>query len=181
MSTEAWEIMKDARPNNGHLALKRLEDQRKLLAIVTQNIDHLHHKAGNNPDLIIEIHGTAVTVSCLECGKRWPRNEIHNRVKSGEEVPYCDNCGGVLKPDTISFGQSLPQWKLNRAFELAKVCDLCLVLGSSLVVYPAAEIPSIALQSGSKLIIVNRDPTPLDQYADVVIHDSIGKVLSLII
>lgn len=181
MSTEAWELIRDAKPNEGHLALKGLEDKGKLLAIVTQNIDHLHHKAGNNPDKIIEIHGTAVSVSCLDCGKKWPREEIHKRVKSGVEVPYCDKCGGILKPDTISFGQSLPQEKLHLSFEYARSCDLCLVLGSSLVVYPAADIPSTALRSGAKLIIINRDSTPLDGYADVVIHDSIGKILSQII
>ncbi len=181
MSTEAWELIRDAQPNEGHLALKRLEDKGKLLGIVTQNIDHLHHKAGNDPEKIIEIHGTAVSVSCLDCGKRWPRDEIHNRVKSGEKIPYCDKCGGILKPDTISFGQSLPQEKLQLAFEFTKSCDLCMVLGSSLVVYPAADIPSTALRSGAGLMIINRDPTPLDNYAVVVIHHSIGKILSQII
>ena len=181
MSTETWDLIRDAKPNQGHLALKRLEDQGRLLCIVTQNIDHLHHKAGNSEDKIIEIHGTAVSVSCLQCGKRWPRDEIHSIVKKGEKVPYCDSCGGILKPDTISFGQPMPQDKMQKAFQYAKMCDLCLVLGSSLVVYPAADIPMEAIRNGAKMIIINRDSTPLDNYADVVINDSIGEALSQIV
>ena len=181
MSTEAWDLIRDAKPNQGHLALKRLEDQGRLLCIVTQNIDHLHHKAGNSEDKIIEIHGTAVTVSCLQCGKRLPRDEIHERVKAGVRVPYCDSCGGILKPDTISFGQPMPQDKMQKALQYARMCDLCLVLGSSLVVYPAADIPMEAIRNGAKIIIINRDSTPLDSYADVVINASIGEVLSQIV
>jgi len=181
MSTEAWDLIRDAKPNQGHLTLKRLEDQGRLLCIVTQNIDHLHHKAGNSEDKIIEIHGTAVTVSCLQCGKRLPRDEIHERVKAGVRVPYCDSCGGILKPDTISFGQPMPQDKMQKALQYARMCDLCLVLGSSLVVYPAADIPMEAIRNGAKIIIINRDSTPLDSYADVVINDSIGEVLSQIV
>jgi len=181
MSTEAWDLIRDAKPNQGHLTLKRLEDQGRLLCIVTQNIDHLHHKAGNSEDKIIEIHGTAVTVSCLQCGKRLPRDEIHERVKAGVRVPYCDSCGGILKPDTISFGQPMPQDKMQKALQYARMCDLCLVLGSSLVVYPAADIPMEAIRNGAKIIIINRDSTPLDSYADVVINASIGEVLSQIV
>ncbi len=181
MSSEMWEQMRDASPNKGHLALKRLEDRGKLLAIVTQNIDHLHHKAGNHPEKIIEIHGTAVTVSCLSCKRQWPREEIHQRIRSGERVPYCQYCGGILKPDTISFGQAMPQDRLQRAFHLAAQCDLCMVLGSSLVVYPAAEIPAHASSSGARLLIINRDPTPLDSRAHVVINRPIGDVIDEII
>jgi len=177
MSTESYEIMRDAVPNRAHLAIKALEDLGKLIAVVTQNIDHLHHKAGNSPERIIEIHGTAFAVSCLKCGKRFDRDEIHEQIKRGEYVPYCDACSGILKPDTISFGQAMPQDKLARAITHARECDLCIAAGSSLVVYPAASIPVYAVESGAKLIIVNREETPLDARADLVIHESVSKAL----
>jgi len=177
MSTESYEIMRDAVPNRAHLAIKALEDLGKLIAVVTQNIDHLHHKAGNSPERIIEIHGTAFAVSCLKCGKRFDRDEIHEQIKRGEYVPYCDACSGILKPDTISFGQAMPQDKLARAVVHARECDLCIAAGSSLVVYPAASIPVYAVESGAKLIIVNREETPLDARADLVIHESVSKAL----
>jgi NAD-dependent deacetylase len=177
MSSEFYEVLKFAVPNRAHLALKVLEDRGKLLSIVTQNIDHLHHKAGNSPEKIIEIHGTAISVSCLSCGKKYGRDEIQERLKSGVKIPYCDDCSGILKPDTISFGQAMPQDKMARAFRHAQECDLCIVLGSSLVVYPAASIPVQACQAGAKLIIINRDETPLDPQADLVIHESVTKAL----
>ncbi|MBW2065078.1 MAG: Sir2 family NAD-dependent protein deacetylase [Deltaproteobacteria bacterium] len=177
MSTESYQLMKDAQPNRGHLAIKKLEDTGKLLAIVTQNIDHLHHKAGNSPEKIIEIHGTAFSVSCLKCGKKYDRDLIEERIRSGTKVPYCDECSGILKPETISFGQAMPQDKMELAMRYARECDLCIVLGSSLVVYPAASIPVHARESGSRLVIINRDETPLDGDAELVIHDSIGKAL----
>ncbi|MFH1319158.1 MAG: Sir2 family NAD-dependent protein deacetylase [Bacteroidota bacterium] len=177
MSTETYEVMKDAAPNNAHFAIKAIQDMGKLLAIVTQNIDGLHHKAGNSPEKIIEIHGTVFTVSCLSCGKKYDRDEIEERIKSGVKIPYCDDCSGILKPDTISFGQSMPEDKVSTAIKYANECDLCIVLGSSLVVYPAASIPEYAYQNNAKLIIVNRDVTPLDTYADLVIHESVTKAM----
>lgn len=177
MSTESYEIMKDAAPNRAHLAIKALEDAGKLIAVVTQNIDHLHHKAGNSPEKIIEIHGTAFSVSCLNCGKGYDRDEIEERIRLDEQVPYCDECSGILKPDTISFGQAMPQDKVTRAIAHARECDLCIAAGSSLVVYPAASIPVYAVESGAKLMIVNRDETPLDSSADLVIHESVSKAL----
>ena len=177
MSSEYWDVMKNAKPNRAHLAIKELEDAGKLLAIVTQNIDGLHQKAGNSPDKIIELHGTAFSVSCLNCGRKYDREEIEKRIRSGVKVPYCDSCSGILKPDTISFGQALPQDKLSMAFKYASECDLCIVLGSSLVVYPAASVPSHAVQNGAKLIIINKDSTHLDPEADLVIHDSVSKAL----
>lgn len=177
MSTEFYGVMKDATPNRAHLAIKTIEDRGKLLAVVTQNIDHLHHKAGNSPDRIIEIHGTAFSVSCLRCGQQYDREEIQRRLASRIKVPYCDDCGGILKPDTISFGQAMPEEKMRRAIAHAQECDLCVVLGSSLVVYPAASIPVLAVQSGAPLMIINRDETPLDGEARVVIHDSVSKAL----
>lgn len=177
MSVDAYSLMKDAQPNRAHLAIAALEGTGKLLAIVTQNIDHLHHKAGNSPEKIIEIHGTAFSVSCLSCGKVYERDVIEERIRSGIKVPYCDDCSGMLKPETISFGQAMPQDKMAASFRHADACDLCIVLGSSLVVYPAASIPARAVEAGAKLLIINRDETPLDQHADLVVHDSLGKAL----
>lgn len=181
MSSEYWLTMRDALPNPAHLAVKRLEEEGKIEAVVTQNIDHLHHKAGNSPERIIEIHGTAFTVSCLTCGKSYEREAIEAVLRSGVKAPYCEECGGILKPDTISFGQSMPMDKMERAMRIAAICDLCLVLGSSLVVHPAASIPEEALRRGARLVIVNRDPTHLDEQADLVIHESIGGVLQAMI
>ncbi len=177
MSTEFYDTIRDAKPNRAHLAIKTLEDRGKLLAIVTQNIDNLHHKAGNSPDKIIELHGTVISVSCLSCKKKYDRDEIEARLRSGVKVPYCDDCGGILKPDTISFGQAMPQEEMERSIRHAGECDLCLVLGSSLVVYPAASVPIHAVRSGARLMIVNRDPTPQDTYADLVIRMSLSEAL----
>lgn len=177
MSAESYGAMKDALPNRAHMAVKKLEDMGKLLAVVTQNIDHLHHKAGNSPEKIIEVHGTAFSVSCLNCGKKYNRDEIEDRISSGIKVPYCDECSGILKPDTISFGQEMPQDRMTQAMICAGECDLCIVLGSSLVVYPAASIPSHAVTNGARLIIINRDNTSLDPDADLVIHESVSIAL----
>ena len=181
MSREFYATMKDAQPNRAHKAICKLEDMGKLLSVVTQNIDHLHQKAGTSLEKIIEIHGTAFSVSCLSCGKKYDREEIERRLDSGITVPYCDVCSGILKPDTISFGQSMPQDKMAQALSYADECDLCMVLGSSLVVYPAASVPVQASRSGAKLIIINRDDTPLDIHADVVIHDSVSEVMTLLL
>lgn len=180
MSTEFYASMKDAVPNPAHRAVKELEDMGKLLAVVTQNIDALHHKAGNSPNKIIEIHGTAFSVSCLSCGKKYDRDDIQKRLQSGLRVPYCDDCSGILKPETVSFGQAMPEDKMAAAFQCAEACDLCMVLGSSLVVYPAAAIPMHAADSGAKLIIINRDETPQDDRADLVIRASLGETLGRI-
>ncbi len=177
MSTEFYDTIKDAVPNRAHLAIRAIEDSGKLLAIVTQNIDNLHHKAGNSPERIIEIHGTAFSVSCLSCGKNYDRDDIQERLNSGVKVPYCDDCAGILKPDTISFGQAMPEDKMADALMYARECDLCIVLGSSLVVYPAASVPVHAVQNGARLIIINRDETPLDAEADLVCHESLSKAL----
>ena len=177
MSTEFYDTMKDAVPNRAHLSIRAIEESGKLLAIVTQNIDNLHHKAGNSPERIIEIHGTAFSVSCLSCGKKYDRDDIQERLNSGVKVPYCDDCAGILKPDTISFGQAMPEDKMADALMYARECDLCIVLGSSLVVYPAASVPVHAVQNGARLIIINRDETPLDAEADLVSHDSVSEAL----
>lgn len=180
MSSEFYQGMKDAVPNRAHLAIAELEGTGKLLAIVTQNVDRLHHKAGNSPDKIIEIHGTTFSVSCLSCKKGYDRDEIEQRLRSGIQVPYCDDCSGILKPDTISFGQAMPVDKMAQSLSHARNCDLCIVLGSSLVVYPAASVPIQAVETGAKLMIINRDETPLDPHATLTIHDSVSKILGQI-
>jgi len=181
MSSEYYNVMKKALPNQAHLAVKQIEDAGKLLAIVTQNIDRLHHRAGNSPEKIIEIHGTAFLVSCLSCGAIYERDEIEERIKRGERLPCCDKCSGILKPATISFGQAMPEEKMTESIIYAYQCDLCIVLGSSLVVYPAASIPEQAADSGAHLIIINRDKTPLDHKADVVINDSISNIMNVLV
>jgi NAD-dependent deacetylase len=181
MSSEYYQVMKNALPNNAHLAIKRLEDAGKLSAIVTQNIDRLHHRAGSSNEKIIEIHGTAFLVSCLSCWEIYDRDEIEERIRKGEKIPYCDKCSGILKPATISFGQAMPEDKMTESIVQAQQCDLCIVLGSSLVVYPAASIPEHAVDSGAHLIIINRDKTPLDHKADVLIHDSISNVIQAMV
>lgn len=180
MSSEYYVTMKSARPNRAHLAVRELEDMGKLLAVVTQNIDSLHQRAGNSSEKVIEIHGTAFAVSCLSCGKRYGRDEIEERLKDGVKAPSCDSCKGILKPATVSFGQAMPEAEMAEAIRCARQCDACMVLGSSLVVYPAASVPIHAAEEGARVLIVNRDPTPLDGRAEVVIHESLGETLTVI-
>jgi len=181
MSSESYRVMRDAAPNPAHMAIKTLEDMGNLLCIVTQNIDSLHHRAGNSPEKIIEIHGTAFSVSCLKCGKSYNRDDIERNIDAGLKDPLCDECSGILKPDTVSFGQAMPEDKMAKAIKYAGDCDLCIALGSSLIVYPAASVPAHAANSGARLIIINREETPLDPMADLVIHGSVSKVLNEII
>jgi len=177
MSSESYAVMRKALPNKAHLALHHLEKAGKLLGIVTQNIDRLHHKAGNSPERVIELHGTTFFVSCLSCGASLDRDVVEERLSAGETAPRCTTCGGILKPATISFGQPMPQEAMSLAFEWAAECDLCIVLGSSLVVYPAASVPIEAVRGGAPLIIINRDETPMDDRANLVIHGSVTEIL----
>jgi NAD-dependent deacetylase len=166
-----------ARPNAAHLALAELERKQLLQAIITQNFDGLHHDAGNNAERIIELHGTSRAAACTLCGKRSSIKELQQRIDAGEINPSCPDCGGFLKSATILFGQRVPEAELTRAREFATACDLFLVVGSSLKVTPAATLPHIALKNNVPLIIINLQPTPLDDYADVVIHEKAGVVL----
>lgn len=170
-----WPEMRDAQPNAGHKAFAELERQGRLRAMITQNIDGLHQKAGNTN--VIELHGTTVECECLTCGARISMDEAVERVEAGDLAPECDACGGLLKPATISFGQSMPALAMQAAAEACQDCDVFLAVGSSLVVYPAAAFPEIAKQSGAALVIINRTPTPLDGVADLVVNDEIGKTL----
>ncbi|RPJ39835.1 MAG: NAD-dependent deacylase [Deltaproteobacteria bacterium] len=181
MSREFYEPLKNAEPNEAHRAIAQLEKLGKLDCVITQNIDNLHQRAGSSPEKVIELHGTAVSVSCLSCRKKYPREEIQARLLRGARVPLCDACGGILKPDTVSFGQPMPPRETAESFDRARSCDLFIVIGSSLVVQPAASLPLEAKEHGAKLVMINRDPTYHDVYADAVIHGSAGEVMRRIV
>ena len=177
-----WTVAKErgpavlaARPNPGHHALAGLEKAGHLVAVVTQNTDGLHQDAGSKR--VIELHGSGHMVQCLDCGAREPRSDVQSRLDV-EMPPRCKVCGGAkLKPTVVLFGEPMPQIAIQDAFDLARAADVMLVVGSSLVVYPAAEIPLVALGSGARLIVVNAEPAPFDGLAEVVIHGRSGEVL----
>lgn len=166
-----------AEPNGGHRALVELERQNKLYLLITQNVDGLHQRAGSAPERIVEIHGTIHDVVCLQCDERAPMQRALDRVRAGEADPPCRSCGGVLKSATISFGQSLVQEDLVRSDRAARACDLMLAIGSTLSVYPIAAIVPLAKRCGAKLVIVNGEPTEMDELADVVVRARIGEAL----
>jgi NAD-dependent deacetylase len=174
---ERYPILRDTRPNAGHLALSRLQSVGRVTHVITQNIDGLHQKAGSDPERTIELHGSAHRVRCLDCGASWPAETIQARLEY-EPLPACDVCGGMIRAATVLFGESMPEAALSRAFAAARASDLMLVVGSSLVVQPAARLPEIAVAAGSRLAIVNNEPTPLDELADVLVRASAGSVLS---
>jgi NAD-dependent deacetylase len=181
MSSAFYRILAQAEPNDGHRSIAELARLGRVGWVVTQNVDGLHQKAGSREDRVIELHGTALQVSCLSCGRRYDRLEIQERIDQGIAVPRCDGCGGLLKPATISFGQSMPARETGEAFRCAEACDLFLVVGSSLVVQPAASLPVAAKQAGARLAIVNRDPTALDGLADMVVRGAAGSVLNALL
>lgn len=164
-----------AKPNAGHAALVKLEATGRLRGIITQNIDELHQRAGSKN--VLELHGTAMKVHCLSCDKRWNCDEIQQRLDAGEEEMICDACSGYLKSMTVSFGQAMPATVMMEASQWARDCDLFIAIGSSLVVYPAAGFPEAAKRRGAKLVIINREPTPLDEVADLVIRAPIGETM----
>ncbi len=170
--------MRDTQPNDGHYALVALERAGLLQAVITQNIDGLHQAAGQAPDRVIELHGTTHRVRCLDCEATWHASEIHDRLEAGESVPACERCGGPLRAATVLFGEALPRAELDRALAEAKSCDAMLVVGSSLVVNPAAKIPLVAKRNGARLAIINRTPTALDAMADVRIFGEAGNTLA---
>ena len=170
-----------ARPNPTHYALAELERMGRLSGVITQNFDGLHQDAGNSPERVIELHGTARLAACTLCGTRSPISELQQRVAAGEEDPQCHLCGGYLKAATILFGQPLPRAELDRAIALAKESNLFLVIGSSLRVSPASRLPLLALERGTPLLILNREPTPLDQRADIVLRANAGETMAQII
>jgi NAD-dependent deacetylase len=178
---ESWPDMRVARPNAGHLALAQMARRGKLKAMITQNIDGLHQASGLDPALVLELHGNGTVASCLSCGDRIPMDEAIERIERGERAPRCRLCDGLLKPATISFGQMMPMDVLEKCQRAAGSCEVFLAVGSSLVVYPAAALPAVAKRCGARLIILNRTETPLDELADLVIRDEIGKALPALV
>jgi NAD-dependent deacetylase len=176
-----YPVVAAAEPNPGHRALVELERMGKLSAVITQNIDGLHQKAGHAAERVIELHGNAHGVQCLDCGARSARQVVHDQVRAGEAVPSCSTCGGILKPTTVSFGESMPVDALRRAERAARSSDLFIVIGSSLVVYPAALLPTYALEAGARLAILNATETHLDAAADVVLRGQAGELLPPIV
>jgi NAD-dependent deacetylase len=168
-----------AQPNAGHLALVALERRGKLHALVTQNIDGLHLKAGNSPNLVVEVHGNVHKAICLSCGRKGPMQETLDRVRAGEEDPECRECGGMLKSDTISFGQALVPEVIDRALTAAQEADLLLAVGSTLQVYPVAGAVPIAKQTGARVVIMNAQETQFDGIADAVLRGNISVELPL--
>ena len=164
-----------ARPNPGHRALAAMEDAGRLRGVVTQNIDGLHQEAGSR--FVLELHGTNRRVVCIRCAASFTAAEIQSRLLEGCDVPECDRCGGILKAATVSFGQALPADVLEASFHVATTVDVLFVLGSSLAVHPAASIPAAAADAGVRLVIVNREPTPLDGAAEVVLRGPLEDVL----
>ncbi len=188
MRREAWrrkfatdETMQKAEPNAGHRALAKLVEQGKMTAIITQNVDGLHQRSGVPESRIIELHGNSTYASCLDCGHRHELEPIKKAFVGKGTLPICEKCDGVVKTATISFGQSMPEIQMARAQDETMACDLFIVLGSSLVVYPAAGFPRIAKRKGAKLVIVNRDPTDQDPDADLVVHGEIGPTMSRVV
>jgi NAD-dependent deacetylase len=181
MSLDIHPVLAGAEPNAAHRAVADLERRGHLRAVITQNIDGLHQRAGSSPDLVIEIHGTALHVVCLSCSDRLPREQVQARVRAGETAPTCLSCGGILKPATVSFGQAMPERETALAFEHAEHADVFLVIGSSLVVHPAAYLPVRAVEHGAKLVVVNLETTPCDRLATVVVHGKAGARMSEIL
>lgn len=188
MRREAWRrkinlgaSFEQAKPNRGHRSVAKIFESDKGLAVVTQNIDNLHQDSGVNPDRVIELHGNATYATCLDCSKRFELDPILDAFKADETLPICDRCEGIVKTATVSFGQAMPEEEMLRAQNVTLDCDLFIAIGSSLVVFPAAGFPMMAKQNGATLVILNRDPTDLDSYADLVIHSEIGETLGTVL
>lgn len=188
MRRESWrrkfatdETMLKAEPNAGHRALARLVEQGRMTAIITQNVDGLHQRSGVPDSRIIELHGNSTYATCLDCGHRHELEPIRQAFQAHGTLPICEKCEGIVKTATISFGQAMPEIQMVRAQDETMQCDLFIVLGSSLVVYPAAGFPRIAKRRGAGLVILNRDPTDQDDDADLVLHNEIGPTLSRVV
>jgi NAD-dependent deacetylase len=173
--------MAKVRPNPAHYAITELEKLGRLHAVVTQNVDGLHQKAGVSEGLVFQLHGDLSHAVCLGCRKRYPMETIAEWLKSGMEEPECQNCKGMLKPDAVLFGEQLPVQTLMEAERRSRTCDVCIVLGSTLTVYPAALIPQYAIQTGAKLVIINMGPTELDRLADIRIEGKAGVIATQIL
>ena len=170
-----------AKPNAGHHAIARLVAAGKVAAVITQNVDNLHQESGVPAERVIELHGNASYATCLVCGLRHDLATLKQSFLGRDAIPECRECGGLVKTATISFGQAMPEAAMVRAGEETLACDLFIVLGSSLVVFPAAGFPRMAKENGARLAIVNREPTFLDDEADLVLHEEIGPLLSAVV
>jgi NAD-dependent deacetylase len=179
--TRAESALWSAQPNAGHRAIVDIERAGKLHGVVTQNIDELHQRAGTDPDLVIEVHGTAWWTRCMVCADRRPMAETLDRVRAGEDDPPCLVCGGIVKSDTISFGQSLVPEVIDRAMAVSRSCDVLLAVGSTLSVYPAASCVPLAAAADAKVAIINAGPTEMDGVADAVLRGSISELLPAIV
>jgi NAD-dependent deacetylase len=168
-------------PGRGHRALARLVETGKADVIVTQNIDNLHQDSGVPSEKVVELHGNGTYAHCLECRTRHELDWVAEELATKPGAPACTSCGGMIKTATISFGQPMPQEAMRRAEAAARACDLVLAIGSSLTVFPAAGIPIVAKRNGARLVILNRDPTELDEFADLVINADIGDTLSSVV
>ncbi|HHT9135093.1 MAG TPA: SIR2 family NAD-dependent protein deacylase [Candidatus Avalokitesvara rifleensis] len=175
-----YQLIRDAHPNLAHLALAELEQMKLLRGIITQNVDGLHQKAGNRPKTIVEIHGTAHLISCLDCGRKYASETIYDMIARGVKVPYCECCQGILKPDTVFPGEAIASNVARRALKMVESSKILIVIGSSLEVQPAAYLPVKAKEAGAKLVIINLTSTPYDKYADYLIHDSANHTLGKI-
>ncbi len=185
---ESWErkfsgdrTMEDAQPNQGHYALARLVETGKCSVIITQNVDNLHQNSGVPDERVIELHGNASYATCLSCQTRYELADLAQQFAQLSRIEPCARCGGIIKTATISFGQAMPEDEMRRAQAAIESCDLCIVLGSSLSVYPAAGFPEYAKRLGADLAIVNREETPLDPIADVVVREQIGPTMAMVV
>ena len=175
---ENEDVMAQAKPNLGHLAIVRLVQHGLGHGVITQNVDNLHQNSGLEDNQMVELHGNATDAGCLNCGHRYELDALKTQFTTLGKVAPCNLCGGILKTATISFGQSMPEEQMLRAQRLVEACNLMIVLGSSLTVYPAAGFPEYAKQRGASLVIINREPTGLDSIADLTISDPIGEVMA---
>ncbi|MFC2002637.1 NAD-dependent deacetylase [Chloroflexota bacterium] len=171
----------DAQPNPAHYAIAELDRLGMLDCVITQNVDNLHQKAGVPDDKVFELHGNLLWATCLGCGQRYPFEQIQVRLERGEEVPDCEACRGILKPSAVFFGEALPADVLMEATRHSQNCDLCIVVGSTLVIYPAAYMPMYAVSSGAKLVIINLSSTPMDNEAAVLIRAKAGEAMSKVL
>jgi len=171
------EFSLNAKPNPAHLAVGRLSQLGRLDCVITQNVDNLHQRGGVPDEKVLELHGNMQWFRCLNCQQRFPAEGIISKLGKGKDVPGCDICHGILKPDVVFFGESLPEKVFREALERAGCCDLCIVVGSTLVIYPAASIPEYAFAAGAKLVIINLDPTPLDDRAEFIVNTKAGEFL----
>ena len=188
MRKETWrrrfameDMFADAKPNAGHLAVAKLVERGKVSHVITQNIDNLHQASGVPTESVIELHGNTTYATCLVCSTRYEIAPLRMRFETEGEIPSCRLCGGLVKAATISFGQAMPEKAMQQAQDATLACDLFVVAGSSLVVYPAAGFPLLAKRMGARLVILNRTPTDQDDYADLVIRSGIGATLTAVL